>query len=74
MSLPRIKWLLGLRLLCFILSIIFTALAFGFMFEKQVMHWPGSILLLLACACLLLALISSAGYWLLRKKLANSGL
>jgi hypothetical protein len=74
MTLPKIKWLLRLRLLSFILSIIFTALTLGFTFEKQVMHWPGPVSFLLASACLLLAVVSSAGYLFLHKRLANSGL
>jgi hypothetical protein len=74
MSLPKIKWMLRLRSLSLILSILFTGVTAAFLFEIQAMHWPWSGYFLLATTCILLVVFSSAGFLFLQRKLANSGL
>ncbi len=74
MTLPKIKQLIRLRWLCMLLSIIFTSLTVAFSFGKQVMHspWAGSFLVAGAFGALTLA--CCAGYLVLNKRLASSGL
>ncbi len=74
MTLPKIKWMIRLRLLSLLFAVFFTALTVAFSFGKQVMHWPWAGFPLLATACVLLAVASCAEFLFLNKRLASSGL
>jgi len=74
MTLPKIKRMLKLRLISMLLSILFTALTVAFSFGTQLMHWPWVGSLLVAAACVTVAVASCAGFIFLKNKLASSGL
>jgi heme/copper-type cytochrome/quinol oxidase subunit 4 len=74
MTSSKIKILLRLRLLCFFLSIAFTGLTVTFSYGKQVMHWEWAGSVLMAGACVTLALASCIVFLFLNKKLESNGL
>lgn len=73
-TLPEIKRMLRLRLLCLLASIFFIVLTAAFSFGQQVTHWHWAGAFPIAGVCGLFALASSFGYLLLNKKLATLGL
>lgn len=74
MTLPQIKRMLRLRWLSMLSSILFTALTVAFSFGKQMMHWPWAGSFLVAGTFGVLAMVCCAGYLILNRKLAGSGL
>jgi hypothetical protein len=74
MSIPKIKRMLMLRLVCLLLSVAFFVLTIVFLFGNPLMYWTFGGSMLIAVTCVMLAATSCVEYLTLNRRLSSGGL